>query len=208
MGQIEQLFVTGATTVPSDARRNPKGSTNLDMEGLTMNSDRGPRQRTASSRTFGFAADAVRDISSALTALLADMFALYMKTKNFHWHMTGPHFRDYHTLLDDQSDQILAATDLIAERVRKVGGVTLRSVAHIARLQRVIDNDSGYATPHDMLAELREDNSQLAARLRLAHSLCDDHGDVATASLIENWIDQAEGRAWFLFEITHNGEPD
>jgi starvation-inducible DNA-binding protein len=208
MGQIERLSETGATSVPSGARRNPKGSANVDMEGLTMSSDRGPRQRTASSSTFGLAADAVRDISSALTALLADMFALYMKTKNFHWHMTGPHFRDYHTLLDDQSDQILAATDLIAERVRKVGGTTLRSVAHIARLQRVIDNDSGYVTTHDMLVELREDNSQLAARLRLAHGLCDDHGDVATASLIENWIDQAEGRAWFLFEITHNGEPD
>ena|SRR5258708_6253640 len=207
MGQIERLSETGATTVPSGARRNPQGSTNLDMEGFTMSSDRGSRQGTASGGTIGFTAEAVRDISSALTALLADMFALYMKTTNFHWHMTGPHFRDYHRLLDDQSEQILAATDLIAERVRKVGGTTLRSVAHIARMQRVIDNDSGYVTTHDMLAELREDNSQLAAQLRLAHGLCGEHGDVATASLIENWIDQAEGRAWFLFEITHNGEP-
>jgi starvation-inducible DNA-binding protein len=168
----------------------------------------GQIERLSETGATSMPADAVRNISSALTALLADMFALYMKTKNFHWHMTGPHFRDYHTLLDDQSDQILATTDLIAERVRKVGGTTLRSVAHIARLQRVVDNDSGYVTTHDMLAELREDNSQLAARLRLAHGLCGDHGDVATASLIENWIDQAEGRAWFLFETTHNGEPD
>jgi starvation-inducible DNA-binding protein len=206
MDKIEQLSVTGPTTVPSDARRNPKRSTNLDMEGLTMSSDRGPRQRTASSRTFGFAADAVRDISSALTALLADMFALYMKTKNFHWHITGPHFHDCHKLLDEQADQILAVTDQIAERVRKLGGTTLRSIGHIARLQRVTDNDSGYVTPYDMLAELRDDNSQLAVRLRQAHNLCEDHGDIATASLIENRIDEAEGRVWFLFEVTHNGE--
>jgi starvation-inducible DNA-binding protein len=177
------------------------------MEGVEMKTDDGPSQRIGSSKTpGGFAVEAVRDISGALTALLADVFALYIKTKNFHWHITGPHFRDYHRVLDDQADQILAVTDPIAERVRKLGGTTLRSIGHIARLQRVIDNDSGYVAPHDMLAELREDNSQLATRLLQAHSLCDDHGDIATASLIENWIDQAEGRVWFLFEVTHNGE--
>jgi starvation-inducible DNA-binding protein len=153
-------------------------------------------------------ANAVRDISGALTALLADMFAVYVKTKNFHWHITGPHFRDYHRLLDEQAAQIFATTDPIAERVRKIGGTTLRSVGHIARLQRVIDNDAGYMTPQDMLTELRDDNNQLAARLREAHGLCDDHRDIATAGLIETWVDEAEGRAWFLFEITHDGDSE
>jgi starvation-inducible DNA-binding protein len=128
------------------------------------------------------------------------MFALYLKTKNFHWHMSGPHFRDYHLLLDEQADQIFATTDTIAERVRKIGGTTLRSIGHIARLQRVLDNDAQYATPLDMLAELRDDNEQLVARLRQAHGLCDEYGDVASASLIEIWIDEAERRVWFLFE--------
>ena len=154
----------------------------------------------------GFAAGEVRDISRALTSLLADVLALYLKTRNFHWHIAGPHFHDYHRLLDAQADELLAVTDLIAERVRKVGGTALRSIGHIARLQRVIDNDSDYVAAQDMLAELRDDNFQLATRLRQAHGLCADYGDVATASLIENWIDQAEGRVWFLFEITHNGE--
>src|SRR5215813_9834104 len=144
----------------------------------------------------------VRDISGALTALLADVFALYIKTKNFHWHMSGPHFRDYHLLLDEQSDQIFAMTDDVAERVRKIGGTTLRSIGHIARLQRVLDNDAGFVTPLDMLAELRDDNKQLAASLRETHNLCDEHGDVASASLLENWIDEAERRTWFLFEAT------
>jgi starvation-inducible DNA-binding protein len=144
--------------------------------------------------------NATQDIAGALTALLADFFALYIKTKNFHWHVSGPHFRDYHLLLDEQGAQIFAATDPIAERVRKIGGTTLRSVGQIARLQRVLDNDADYVTPPDMLAELREDNLQLAARLREAHGVCDEHGDVASASLIETWIDEAEGRAWFLFE--------
>jgi starvation-inducible DNA-binding protein len=152
--------------------------------------------------------NAVHDISGALTALLADMFALYIKTKNFHWHVSGPHFRDYHLLLDEQAGQIFAATDAIAERVRKLGGTTLRSVGHIARLQRILDNDADYVTPPDMLAELREDNLQLAARIREAHSLCDEHGDIATASLLENWIDEAEGRTWFLFEASRPGNPD
>ena len=145
---------------------------------------------------------AVLDIAGALNALLADVFALYIKTKNFHWHMSGPHFRDYHLLLDDQAEQIFAMTDDTAERVRKIGGTTLRSVGHIARLQRLLDNDAGFVTPLDMLAELREDNKQLAATMREVHGLCDEHGDVATASLLENWIDEAERRTWFLFETT------
>jgi starvation-inducible DNA-binding protein len=147
-------------------------------------------------------AKAVQDISAALTTLLADMFALYVKTKNFHWHVSGPHFRDYHLLLDEHAEQIFATTDDIAERVRKIGGTTLRSIGQISRLQRVLDNDADYVTPLDMLAELRDDNKQLVARLRETHGLCDEHGDVATASLIENWIDEAERRTWFLYEVT------
>src|SRR5207253_2514967 len=150
--------------------------------------------------------DAVKDISGALNALLADMFALYLKTKNFHWHVSGPHFRDYHLLLDEQAGQIFATTDDIAERVRKIGGTTLRSIGHVARLQHVLDNDAEFVTPLDMLAELREDNKQLTARLRETHDLCDRHGDVASASLIENWIDEAERRTWFLFETARNSE--
>src|SRR5713226_1769571 len=150
--------------------------------------------------------NATKDISGALTTLAADVFALYLKTKNFHWHMSGPHFRDYHLMLDEQSDQIFAMTDAIAERVRKVGGTTLRSIGHIGRLQRVLDNDAEYVAPLDMLAELREDNAQLAARLREAHGLCGEHGDVASASLIETWIDEVERRVWFLFETTRRGD--
>jgi len=150
--------------------------------------------------------DAVRDISRALNALIADKFALYLKTKHFHWHMSGPHFRDYQRLLDDQSTEILAATDAIAERVRKLGGTTLRSVGHVARLQRILDNDADYVTPPSMLAELREDNRQLAARLREAYELCEEHRDIATASLLGTWIDEAEGRTWFLFEASHGGD--
>ena len=148
------------------------------------------------------APNAVRDISAALTTLLADMFALYVKTKNFHWHISGSHFRDYHLLLDEQGEQIFAATDDIAERVRKIGGTTLRSIGQIGRLQRVRDNDADFVTPLDMLAELREDNKQLAASLRETHGLCDEQGDVASASLIETWIDEAERRTWFLFEAS------
>jgi starvation-inducible DNA-binding protein len=149
--------------------------------------------------------NATRDLSGALNALLADVFALYMKTKNFHWHVSGPHFRDYHLMLDEQGEQIFATTDEIAERVRKVGGTTLRSVGHIARLQRIADNDAEFVSPLDMLAELRDDNLQLAARMRAAHDVCDEHHDVATASLLENWIDEAERRVWFLFEATRTG---
>jgi starvation-inducible DNA-binding protein len=144
--------------------------------------------------------NAVQDISGALTTLLADMFALYVKTKNFHWHVSGPHFRDYHLMLDEQAAQVLSTTDTIAERIRKIGGTTLRSIGHIARLQRVLDNDADFVTAPDMLAELRDDNTQLAARLRETHALCDEHGDVATASVLEAWIDEAEQRIWFLFE--------
>jgi starvation-inducible DNA-binding protein len=150
----------------------------------------------------GLESRVVEDIASALTGILADMFALYIKTKNFHWHVSGPHFRDYHLLLDEQSEQIFAATDAIAERVRKIGGTTLHSIGHIARLQRVADNDEGYVAPEDMLAELLEDNRQLAISLRGVHALCDEGGDVAGASLIEIWIDEAERRAWFLLETT------
>lgn len=146
--------------------------------------------------------NAIRDISGALTALLADTFALYLKTKNFHWHMSGPHFRDYHLMLDEQGDQLFAMTDPLAERVRKIGGTTLRSVGHISRLQRVEDNDADYVTPQDMLAELRDNNKDLVVRLREAHDLCDEHEDVATASFIEVWIDETERRVWFLFEST------
>ena len=149
-------------------------------------------------------ADATRDISAALSGLLADVFALYLKTKNFHWHMSGRHFRDYHLLLDEQSDQIFAMTDPIAERARKIGGTTLRSIGHIARQQRIADNDAGFVTPADMLAELRDDNQRLATYMRETHALCDEYNDVATASLLENWIDEAERRVWFLFETGRN----
>ena len=145
---------------------------------------------------------ATSDIASALNAILADVFALYLKTKNFHWHVSGPHFRDYHLLLDEQADQIFAVTDAIAERVRKIGGTTLRSIGQIGRQQRLLDNNADFVTPLDMLAELRDDNKQLTAMLRETHSLCDEHGDVASASLLENWIDEAERRSWFLFEAT------
>ena len=145
---------------------------------------------------------AVKDLAGALNVLLADMFALYLKTKNFHWHISGPHFRDYHLLLDEQGDQIFATTDAIAERVRKIGGTTLRSVGQIVRLQRVLDNDADFVTPLDMLAELRDDNKQLVASLRETHGLCEEHEDVASASLLETWIDEAERRVWFLFEST------
>ena len=145
---------------------------------------------------------ATKDIAAAMNAILADVFALYLKTKNFHWHMSGPHFRDYHLLLDEQADQVFAMTDPIAERIRKVGGTTLKSIGHIARTQRLLDNDADYVEPLDMLAELREDNKTLAARLREAHNVCEEHRDIATASLIEIWIDETERRTWFLFEAS------
>jgi starvation-inducible DNA-binding protein len=143
---------------------------------------------------------ATRDITAALNVILADVFALYVKTKNFHWHMSGPHFRDYHLLLDEQADQIFAMTDVVAERVRKVGGLTIHSIGEIARLQRIMDNDAEFVTALDMLAELRDDNKTLLGALRSTHDICEEHGDVATTSLIEVWIDETERRLWFLFE--------
>ena len=144
--------------------------------------------------------NATQDIAGALKALLADVFALFLKTKNFHWHMSGPHFRDYHLLLDEQGDQIFAMTDPMAERARKIGGTTIRSISDIAAKQRLLDNNADYVDPQDMLAELQGDNKQLVAELRRVHELCDEHGDVATASLLEVWIDETERRAWFLYE--------
>jgi len=164
------------------------------------------RQKAPLLTPTDLSAKASRDISGAMNAILADVFALYMKTKNFHWHMSGPHFRDYHLLLDEQADQIYAMADPIAERVRKLGGSTLRSIGHIARLQRVLDNDAEYVEPSDMLAELREDNKSLAARLREAHEVCEEHHDIATASLIEVWIDETERRTWFLFEASRRAD--
>ncbi|MER8422820.1 DNA starvation/stationary phase protection protein [Mesorhizobium sp. M1403] len=145
--------------------------------------------------------DATRDIAAGLAGLLADVFTLYLKTKNFHWHMSGPNFRDYHLLLDDHGDQIFAMTDVIAERARKIGGTTIRSISDIAGRQRILDNNADYVDPQDMLAELHGDNKQLVAELRRVHELCDSYSDIATASLIEGWIDESERRSWFLYEI-------
>jgi starvation-inducible DNA-binding protein len=150
------------------------------------------------------APESIREISGALTVLLADVFALYVKTKNFHWHMSGPHFRDYHLLLDEHGDQLFRMTDDIAERVRKIGGTTLRSVGHIARIKRIADNDADHVTPKDMLSELWEDNKALVLSMRSAHNVCDDAGDVATTSVLENWIDEAQRRAWFLYETSRD----
>jgi starvation-inducible DNA-binding protein len=152
--------------------------------------------------------DATRDIAGAINVLLADTFALYMKTKNFHWHVSGPHFRDYHLMLDEQADQIFAMTDVLAERVRKIGGSTLRSIGDISRQQRIADNDAAYVDPQDMLAELRDDTQRFVSSMREAHDVCDDHGDVATTSLLEVYIDEAEKRVWFLYEASRRGNPD
>ncbi len=173
-----------------------------------MNVQKAMRLRTAPLQTpTDLKAEGVREISGALNVLLADVFALYLKTKNFHWHISGPHFRDYHLLLDEHGDQIFAMTDPIAERVRKIGGMTLRSIGEISRLQRIQDNDAEFVIPQDMLAELRDDNKDLAAKMRETHGLCEEHNDVATASLLEVWIDEAERRTWFLFEATNAREP-
>src|ERR1700746_1228478 len=146
--------------------------------------------------------DSVQNITAELNVLLADVFALYLKTKNFHWHVSGPHFRDYHLLLDEQAEQIFAMTDDIAERVRKLGGTTIRSVGQVARLKHIADNDADYVEALDMLSELREDNQALLARMIEVHDLCSEANDVATASLLENWIDQTQRRVWFLFETS------
>jgi starvation-inducible DNA-binding protein len=163
------------------------------------------RQRAPLSTPTDLTAEATRDITGALNAILADVFALYMKTKNFHWHLSGPHFRDYHLMFDEQADQLFAMTDPIAERVRKIGGSTIKSISHISRLQRVLDNDADYVDPEDMLAELCEDNKTLSTRLREAHNVCEEFRDVASASLIEIWIDETERRMWFLFESSQRG---
>ncbi|EKT58493.1 Dps family protein [Providencia sneebia] len=151
-------------------------------------------------------AEATKDISAAMNTILADIFALYLKTKNFHWHMSGPHFRDYHLLLDEQSDQLFAMTDPIAERVRKIGGLTLKSISEISKKQRISDNNAEYVEPLDMLAELAEDNKQLAAEFREAHELTSKFGDHSTTSLIENWLDETERRVWFLFEASRDAK--
>ena len=158
------------------------------------------RQRAPVDTPTDLSAEATRDIAGAMNAILADVFALYLKTKNFHWHLSGPHFRDYHLMFDEHGDQLFAMTDPVAERIRKIGGSTLKSIGHISRLQRVLDNDAEYVDPEDMLAELCEDNKVLAARLREVHNVCDEYRDLATASLIETWIDETERRIWFLFE--------
>jgi starvation-inducible DNA-binding protein len=163
-----------------------------------------PRLQTPSD----LGSNASKDIASAINAILADTFALYMKTKNFHWHMSGPHFRDYHLLLDDHGEELFSTTDVLAERVRKIGGNTLRSIGDIARQTRIADNDAEYVSPEDMLAELRDDTQRTITAMREAHDLCDEHNDVATASLLENYIDAAEKRVWFLYEIGRKGSPD
>jgi starvation-inducible DNA-binding protein len=180
--------------------QSPQGADPMKVKGAD-------NRRAAALRTpTDLGSNATRDVSAALNLLLADVFTLYMKTKNFHWHMSGPHFRDYHLLLDEQADQIFAMTDAIAERVRKVGGQTLRSIGHVARTQRLADSDADYVAPLDMLAELRDDNQRLAASLREAHGVCDEAEDFASASLIEVWIDETERRTWFLFEASRRAE--
>jgi starvation-inducible DNA-binding protein len=177
-----------------------KSSDTKKIEGLKH------RQEASLLTPTGLTAAATKDIAGAMNAILADVFALYLKTKNFHWHMSGPHFRDYHLLLDEQGDQLFAMTDPIAERIRKIGGTTMRSIGHIARNQRILDNDAEYVEPEDMLAELMDDSKALVARLREAHNVCEDHRDVATTSLIEVWIDETERRIWFLFEASRRGD--
>lgn len=172
-----------------------------------MNHDNGePRQPATLGTPTDLGSRATRDLSAALNVLLADLFALYMKTKNFHWHVSGPHFRDYHGLLDEQAEQLYAATDAVAERVRTLGAMTLHSIGDISRQQRLLDNDAAYVTPPDMLAELRDDNQQLAAYLREAHGMSEEFGDVASARLIENWIEEAERRVWYLSEASRAGD--
>ena len=174
---------------------------------MTKWNDLEVRSAASLATPWDMGANASKNLSGVLNALLADVFALYLKTKNFHWHVSGPHFRDYHLLLDEQADQIFATADPVAERVRKLGGTTLHSIGHIARLQRLPDNDAEYVDPLDMLGELREDNKSLIKSMRTTHILCEGHGDVATASLLEVWIDEAEKRVWFLYEASRRGSP-
>jgi starvation-inducible DNA-binding protein len=186
--------------------------------GVTLRQEAYPMNHAAKPGLYGVAqprlatptdlgANATKDIAGALNALCADTFALYLKTKNFHWHVSGPHFRDYHLMLDEQADQIFAMTDVLAERVRKIGGATIRSIGDISRQQRIADNDAAYVDPQDMLAELRDDTQRFIASMREAHDLCDEHGDVATTSLLEVYIDEAERRVWFLYEASRRGDP-
>ena len=174
---------------------------------MTSRSELHARRQEPLATPSDISAEGVKQIAGALNALLADVFAVYLKTKNFHWHMSGPHFRDYHLLLDGHGDQLFGITDEIAERVRKIGGITIRSIGHIARLQRVADNDAEFVTPSDMMSELLDDEKALVLAMRSVHALCDDAGDVASASALETWIDQAQRRAWFLFETTQNHNP-
>jgi starvation-inducible DNA-binding protein len=174
---------------------------NMRKNGSTKTAELRQRRDAPLTTPTDLTRSATKDITGAMNAILADVFALYLKTKNFHWHMSGSHFRDYHLLLDEHGDQLFAMTDPIAERIRKIGGPTIKSIGHISRLQRVLDNDADYVDPPDMIAELAEDNKTLAARLREAHNVCEEHRDVATTSLIEVWIDETERRTWFLSEI-------
>lgn len=160
--------------------------------------------RSALSTPTDLGSKATQDISAALNLLLADVFALYLKTKNFHWHMSGAHFRDFHLMLDEQADQLFAMTDVLAERVRKVGGRTLHSIGQIKKLQRILDNDAEFVTPQDMLSELAGDNRQMTAWMRGAHAVCSEYNDIASTSLLENYIDETERRSWFLFESTRH----
>ena len=174
---------------------------------MTSRSELHARRQEPLATPSDISAEGVKQIAGALNALLADVFAVYLKTKNFHWHVSGPHFRDYHLLLDGHGDQLFGITDEIAERVRKIGGITIRSIGHIARLQRVADNDAEFVTPSDMMSELLDDEKALVLAMRSVHALCDDAGYVASASALETWIDQAQRRAWFLFETTQNHNP-
>jgi starvation-inducible DNA-binding protein len=165
-----------------------------------------PRGKAALDTPTDLSTDAVSEISEQLNAILATTFAIYLKTKNFHWHVSGPHFRDYHLLLDEQGEQIFDSTDDIAERVRKIGGTTLRSIGQISKLQGIEDNDESFVSPGDMLRELMSDNKKLIEAMRGCHEVCDKYGDVATASILENFIDQAERRVWFLFEASRKAD--
>jgi starvation-inducible DNA-binding protein len=178
----------------------------MQKNGSTKTSELRQRRTAPLATPTDLTRSATKDITGAMNAILADVFALYLKTKNFHWHMSGPHFRDYHLLLDEQGDQLFAMTDPIAERIRKIGGGTLKSIGHISRLQRILDNDEEYVEASDMLAELAEDNKTLAARLREAHNVAEEHRDVATTSLIEVWIDETERRTWFLSETRRRSQ--
>jgi starvation-inducible DNA-binding protein len=203
---LTRLEITGFDDAASDVLSLAMKKSSQDGRNLAKSNSRRAellhrREAPLETRT-DLAAEATKDISGAMNAILADVFALYLKTKNFHWHMSGPHFRDYHLLLDEHADQLFAMTDPVAERVRKIGGLTLHSIGEISRIQRVLDNDAEYVEPLDMLAELTDDNKTLATHLREAHNVCDEHRDFATASLIEVWIDETERRTWFLFEAT------